>query len=97
MGLASVAGFLIGFLFGISSITTLLGFMGNVLIQIDEMLRNLSAMSTLVLLIIAIVLVVKIKAIASLIAGAIVGAVLNLILAQNGINVLELLKNSLGF
>ncbi len=97
MGFAAVAGFLIGFLFGISSITTLLGFMGSVLIQIDEMLRNLSAMSTLVLLIIAIILVVKIKAIASLVAGAIVGAVLNLILAKNGINVLELLKSSLGF
>ncbi|MEM1957746.1 MAG: hypothetical protein QXD49_08655 [Archaeoglobaceae archaeon] len=97
MNLASIAGFLIGFLFGISSITTLLSFMGNVLIQIDEVLRNFSAMSTLVLLIIAIILVVKIKAIASLVAGAIVGAVLNLILAQNGINVLEILKSYLGF
>ncbi|MEM0204058.1 MAG: hypothetical protein QXO16_08425 [Archaeoglobaceae archaeon] len=97
MNLASVVGFLIGFLFGISSITTLLSFMGNVLIQIDEVLRNFSAMSTLVLLIIAIILVVKIKAIASLVAGAIVGAVLNLILAQNGINVLEILKSYLGF
>ncbi|MEM2120701.1 MAG: hypothetical protein QXR93_06435 [Archaeoglobaceae archaeon] len=97
MNLASIAGFLIGFLFGISSITTLLSFMGNVLIQIDEVLRNFSAMSTLVLLIIAIILVVKIKAIASLVAGAIVGAALNLILAQNGINVLEILKSYLGF
>lgn len=97
MNFASAVGFFIGFLFGISSITTLLGFIGNVLIQIDEMLRNFSALSTLVLLIVAIVLVVKIKAIASLIAGAIVGAVLNLILAQNGINVMEILKGALGF
>lgn len=97
MNFASVVGFLIGFFFGITSITTLLSFMGKILIQIDEALRNISAMSTLVLLIIAIILVVKIKTIASLIAGAIVGAVLNLILAHNGINVLEIVKNSFGF
>lgn len=97
MSLASVVGFIIGFLFGISSITTLLGFMGNVLIQIDEMLRNFSTMSTIVLLIIGVILVIKIRAIASLVAGAVVGAILNLILAQNGINVMGILRSYLGF
>lgn len=96
MQLATAVGFIIGFLFGMSTITTLLGFLGNVLIEVEETLRNISAVSTLVLLIIAVILVIKIKAIAGLIAGAIVGAVLNLILAQNGINVLEVVKSAFG-
>ncbi|MEM0350173.1 MAG: hypothetical protein QXU61_00160 [Archaeoglobaceae archaeon] len=96
MNLASVLGFLIGFLFGISSITTLLNFMGVVLVEVEESLRNLNAISTIILLIIAVVLVVKIKVIASLIAGAILGAILNLILAQNGIDVLQLVKSMIG-
>ncbi|MEM0215564.1 MAG: hypothetical protein QW384_06235 [Archaeoglobaceae archaeon] len=97
MQLATAVGFIIGFLFGMSTITTLLGFLGNVLIEVEETLRNISAVSTLVLLIIAVILVIKIRAIAGLIAGAIVGAVLNLILAQNGINVLEVVKSAFGF
>ncbi|MDI9610223.1 MAG: hypothetical protein QFX36_02735 [Archaeoglobales archaeon] len=96
MQLATAVGFIIGFLFGMSTITTLLGFLGNVLIEVEETLRNISAFSTVVLLIIAVILVIKIKAIAGLIAGAIVGAVLNLILAQNGINVLEVVKSAFG-
>ncbi|MEM1578852.1 MAG: hypothetical protein QXN34_01245 [Archaeoglobaceae archaeon] len=96
MQLATAVGFIIGFLFGMSTITTLLGFLGNVLIEVEETLRNISAFSTLVLLIIAVILVIKIKVIAGLIAGAIVGAVLNLILAQNGINVLEVVKSAFG-
>ncbi|MEM1672742.1 MAG: hypothetical protein QXU31_00245 [Archaeoglobaceae archaeon] len=97
MQLATAVGFIIGFLFGMSTITTLLGFLGNVLIEVEETLRNISAFSTVVLLIIAVILVIKIRAIAGLIAGAIVGAVLNLILAQNGINVLEVVKSAFGF
>ncbi|MCC6027809.1 MAG: hypothetical protein LM574_04390 [Archaeoglobus sp.] len=97
MNLASLVGFFVGFLFGISSISTMLSFAGNVLIEIEESLRNLNAVSTVILLIIALILIVKIRAVASLIAGAIVGAVLNLILAQQGINVLEIIKTNLGF
>lgn len=93
MRLATIAGFFIGFLFGMSSITTLLSFMENILIEIEETMRTISALSTLVLLIVAIVLVIKIKVLAALIAGAIIGAILNLILAQNGINVLEIIKS----
>ncbi|MDW7989552.1 MAG: hypothetical protein RMH75_02640 [Archaeoglobaceae archaeon] len=97
MSLASIVGFFIGFLFGMSSILTLLSFLGNLLVEIEESLKNISVISTLVLLIIAIALVVKIRILASLIAGAIVGAVLNLILAQNGINIFEMVKSYLGF
>ncbi len=97
MQLPTIVGFIIGFLFGMSTITTLLGFLGNLLIEVEETLRNISALSTIVLLVIAVILFVKIRAIASLIAGAIVGAVLNLILAQNGINVFEFVRSALGF
>lgn len=97
MQLATAVGFVIGFLFGMSTITTLLGFLGNVLIEVEETLRNISAVSTVVLLVMAVILFVKIKAIAGLIAGAIVGAVLNLILAQNSINVFEIFKSAFGF
>ncbi|MCX8172397.1 MAG: hypothetical protein N3D09_02130 [Archaeoglobaceae archaeon] len=97
MVFATAVGFIIGFLFGMSAITTLLGLMGDILIEVEETLRNIGVVSTLVLLIIAIVLVIKIKAVAGLIAGAIVGAVLNLILAQYGINVFEILKSTFGF
>ncbi len=97
MNLASFVGFFVGFLFGISSISTMLSFAGKVLIEMEESLRNLNAVSTVLLLIIAVILIVKIRVVASLIAGAIVGAVLNLILAQQGINVLEIIKTNLGF
>jgi uncharacterized protein HemY len=97
MNFASLVGFFVGFLFGISSISTMLSFAGNVLIEIEESLRNLNAVSTVILLIIALILIVKIRVVASLIAGVIVGAVLNLILAQQGINVLEIIKTNLGF
>jgi hypothetical protein len=97
MQLSTVVGFIIGFLFGMSTITTHLGLLGNILIEVEETLRDISAVSTLVLLVIAVILIVKIRAIAGLVAGAIVGAVLNLILAQNGINVLELIKSAFGF
>jgi len=96
MQLATVVGFVVGLLFGMSTITTLLGFLGNVLIEVEETLRNISAVSTVVLLVIAVILFVKVRAIAGLIAGAIVGAVLNFILAQNGINVYEIVVSAFG-
>ncbi|NHW23790.1 MAG: hypothetical protein HA489_06025 [Archaeoglobales archaeon] len=97
MQLSTVVGFIIGFLFGMSAVTTSLSYFGKTLVEVEETLRNISAVSTLVLLVIAVILIVKIRAIAGLVAGAIVGAVLNLILAQNGINVLELIKSAFGF
>uniref|UniRef100_A0A7J2TLK9 Uncharacterized protein n=1 Tax=Archaeoglobus fulgidus TaxID=2234 RepID=A0A7J2TLK9_ARCFL len=97
MNLASIVGFIVGFLFGINSISTMLSLAGSFFIEIEESLRNLSAVSTVILLIIAVILVVKIKVVASLIAGAIVGAVLNLILAQQGLNIFEIFKAYLGF
>lgn len=96
MQLATVVGFVVGLLFGMSTIMTLLGFLGNVLIEVEETLRNISAVSTVVLLVIAVILFVKVRAIAGLIAGAIVGAVLNFILAQNGINVYEIVVSAFG-
>ena len=97
MQLSTIVGFIIGFLFGMSAVTTSLSYFGKTLVEVEETLRNISAVSTLVLLAIAVILFFKIRAMAALIAGAIVGAVLNLILAQNGINVLELIRSAFGF
>jgi len=97
MNLASILGFAVGFLFGMSGISTMLSLAEGFLSKMEESLRNLNVVSTVLLLVIALALIVKIRVLVSVIAGAIAGAVLNLILAQQGINVLEMIKIYLGF
>jgi len=102
MGRGLVAlGVIIGFLFGFNGIATLFNLLGKALTEVQAQLTQISAVSTLVLFIIAIALIVKVRMLSSLLVGAVIGAVVNAILKFNGIDVLntiyaEILKN-LGF
>ena len=102
MGRGLVAlGVIIGFLFGFNGIATLFNLLGKALTEVQAQLTQISAVSTLVLFIIAIALIVKVRMLSSLLVGAVIGAVVNAILKLNGIDVLntiytEILKN-LGF
>jgi len=102
MGRGLVAlGHIIGFLFGFNGIATLFNLLGKALTEVQAQLTQISAVSTLVLFIIAIALIVKVRMLSSLLVGAVIGAVVNAILKLNGIDVLntiytEILKN-LGF
>jgi hypothetical protein len=85
----TIVGVIVGFLFGLSGIATLFNFMSDVISEASVQLSQLSAVSTLVLLVIAIILIVKVRIISALIVGAIIGAVLNLILKLNGIDIVN--------
>ncbi|RLI75329.1 hypothetical protein DRP05_15010 [Archaeoglobales archaeon] len=91
MGETSVIliGVLVGFLFGLSGIATLFNLMSDVITETQAQLSQISAVSTLVLLVIAIILIIKVRIISALVVGAIIGAVLNLILKMNGIDIVN--------
>ncbi len=82
-----IIGLVIGLLFGMSGIATLFNFMNMAMEETAQQLAQIGAVSTLVLLVIAIILIIKIRVISSLIVGAIVGAVLNVLLEMNGIHI----------
>jgi len=90
----TAVGFGIGFLFGVSGISTLFNLMGATIgeaakqvVNAKPALTQLNAATTLVLLVAVIVFIVKIRVLVALIAGAIIGAILNFILELNGIHV----------
>ncbi|WP_202318602.1 hypothetical protein [Archaeoglobus neptunius] len=94
MGETSITliGLVVGLMFGLSGIATLLSLMSDVVSDAQVQLSQLGMASTLVLLVIALILIVKVRVLASLIVGAIIGAVLNLILEANGIHILEMIR-----
>ncbi len=94
MGETSVTliGLVVGLLFGLSGIATLLSLMSDVVSDAQTQLSQLGVASTLVMLVIALILIIKVRVLSALIVGAIIGAVLNLILQANGVNILEMLR-----
>jgi hypothetical protein len=84
-----IIGILIGFLVGMSGIATLFNLMSGVISETAAQLSQVSALSTIVLLVVAIILIVKIRIISSLLVGAIIGAVLNIILEVNDIHIVN--------
>ncbi len=88
----TLIGLVVGLMFGLSGIATLLSLMSDVVSDAQVQLSQLGMASTLVLLVIALVLIIKVRVLSSLIVGAIIGAVLNLILEANGIHILETLR-----
>ncbi len=89
-------GLIIGLLFGMSGIATLFNFMNMAMEETAQQLAKIGAVSTLVLLVIAIILIVKIRIISSLIVGAIIGAVLNVLLEMNGIYIVNSIFEIIG-
>jgi flagellar biosynthesis protein FlhB len=94
MGETSVTliGLIVGLLFGLSGIATLLSLMSDVVSDAQMQLSQLGVASTLVMLVIALILIIKVRVLSALIVGAIIGAVLNLVLQANGVNILEVLR-----
>lgn len=94
MGETSVTliGLTVGLLFGLSGIATLLSLMSDVVSDAQMQLSQLGVASTLVMLVIALILIIKVRVLSALIVGAIIGAVLNLVLQANGVNILEVLR-----
>uniref|UniRef100_A0A7C3MC07 Uncharacterized protein n=1 Tax=Archaeoglobus fulgidus TaxID=2234 RepID=A0A7C3MC07_ARCFL len=97
MGETSITliGVVVGLLFGLSGIATLLSLMSDVVSDAQTQLSQLGIASTLVMLVIALILIIKVRVLSALIVGAIIGAVLNLVLQANGINILEMLRAAL--
>ena len=94
MGETSVTliGLVVGLLFGLSCIATLLSLMSDVVSDAQTQLSQFGMASTLVMLVIALILIIKVRVLSALIVGATIGAVLNLFLQANGINILEILR-----
>ena len=94
MGETSVTliGLVVGLLFGLSGIATLLSLMSDVVSDAQTQLSQLGMASTLVMLVIALILIIKVRVLSALIVGAIICAVLNLFLQASGINILEILR-----
>lgn len=91
----TLIGLLVGLMFGLNGIATLLSLMSDVVSDAQIQLSQLGVASTLVLLVIALILIIKVRVLASLIVGAIVGVVLNLILEANGIHILEMIRSAI--
>ncbi len=94
MGETSVTliGVIVGLLFGLSGIATLLSFMSDVVSEAQTQLSQVGMASTLVLLVVALILIIKVRVISALVVGAIIGAVLNFLLEANGIHILEIVR-----
>ena len=90
----TLIGLVVGLMFGLSGIATLLSLMSDVVSDAQVQLSQLGIASTLVLLVIALILIIKVKVLSSLIVGAIIGAVLNLLLEANGIHVFEIIRTA---
>ncbi len=88
----TAAGFVIGFLFGVSGVATIFNLLGSTIGEaakqaMSAKITQLNLTTTILLLIAIVVFVFKLRAIASLLIGAIIGAVLNFLLEMNGIHV----------
>jgi flagellar biosynthesis protein FlhB len=86
---ATIVGIIVGFIFGMSGIATLFNILEAIASGAATQLSNLGTASTLVILVIAVILIIKVRVISALIVGAIIGAVLNLILKANGVDLMK--------
>lgn len=79
----TVIGVILGLIFGVSGIS----FLFNILSETATELSKLSsAASLLVLIAIAAIIIIKVRVFSALIVGAVIGAILNMILEVNGIH-----------
>ncbi len=88
-------GILVGFLFGFNGIATLFNLLSHTLTEAQAQLSQLSTVSTLILFLIVVGIIIKVRVLSSLIIGAIVGAVLNLLLEMNGIHVMNYIYSAI--
>ncbi|ADC64645.1 conserved hypothetical protein [Ferroglobus placidus DSM 10642] len=89
-----LVGLLIGLVLGLSGVATLLNLMSDVVSNAQTQLSQLGAASTIILLVMALILIIKVRVLSSLIVGAIVGAVAEFILEANGIHIFEAIRSA---
>lgn len=82
-----IIGLVIGFLLGMSGITTIFGLMTETISQAEEQFSQLTTLSTVALIVAALIFIVMVRLVSSLTIGVIMGAVLNVILEVNNIDV----------
>ncbi len=84
-------GLIVGFLFGFSGISMVFNMLER---AVDEVQKNVTQASTLILFVFLLILIWKVRVISSVLVGAVVGAVLNYILKTNGIDVVGIILKS---
>ncbi len=79
----TVIGVILGLIFGVGGIS----FLFNILSETATELSKLSSAASLIVLIaIAAIIIIKVRIFSALIVGAVIGAILNMILEINGIH-----------
>lgn len=87
----TIIGVLIGIIFGINAVSVLLEFLSGS-VELLSLIGSSSGIGLIISVIVAAVLIIKIRIITSLITGALVGIVLNLIVtATYGSDIITLL------
>ncbi|MFO7966657.1 MAG: hypothetical protein R6U44_03560 [Archaeoglobaceae archaeon] len=84
-----IVGLVIGFLLGISGIAFVFDVASEAITSAQDLLTQFSTLSTIALVIVALILIVAVKLVSSLLVGIIVGAVLNIILEVNGFSIMD--------
>lgn len=72
---------------GISGMATLFNLMDGLITDTADQISQLGTLSTMLLLVTAIILIVKVRVISSLLVGAVAGAVIKILLEMNNINI----------
>lgn len=83
----TLVGFCVGFLFGFGGIATVFSMLEK---AVDEVQSRISQASTLILFVVILVLIWKVKVLASILVGAVIGAFVNYLLKANGIDLMKI-------
>lgn len=84
-----IVGLVLGFLLGISGIAFVFDVASEAISSAQDVLTQFSTLSTIALIVVALILVIAVKMVSSLLVGIIIGAVLNIILEVNGFSIMD--------
>ncbi|MFW5935862.1 MAG: hypothetical protein ACOCSC_01095 [Candidatus Hadarchaeota archaeon] len=84
-----IVGLVLGFLLGISGIAFVFDAASEAISSAQDLLTQFSTLSTIALIVVALILIVAVKMVSSLIIGIVIGAVLNIILEVNGFSIMD--------
>ncbi len=84
-----IVGLVLGFLLGISGIAFVFDVASEAISSAQDLLTQFSTLSTIALIVVALILIVAVKMVSSLIIGIVIGAVLNIILEINGFSIMD--------
>ncbi len=91
-----IIGVSIGLLLGMSGIASIFDLMTETISHAEEQLSQLTTLSTVALIVVALVFIVMVRLVSSLAVGVIMGAVLNIILEVNNIDVVDQVNTGIG-